>query len=336
MLEEILVTTRANAKVDPVLAIWSWEIPLYLFIGGLTAGIMFFGAAMILLGKQEQASFAAKRLPLWAPIVLSLGMGALFLDLEHKLYVWRFYTTFQPSSPMSWGSWVLLLVYPAGLMLILTYLREGYPTLHRWVSKLPLVPWIIDLSVKYRNAIAWSNLILAVFLGIYTGILLSAFSARPFWNTGVLGPLFLVSGLSTAAALVVLFARQAAERHLFLRIDVGLIVVELILVTLLLVNLATGTRVHLDALQHLLGGDYSFKFWVWFVLLGLATPLLLEVMEMFSRKRAVQALAMLSPILVIAGGYLLRQIAVDLGQETTWVQYTEQFDAELIKLLRPD
>ena len=37
-------------------------------------------------------------------VLLSLGMLALFLDLEHKLYVWRLYTTFQPTSPMSWGA----------------------------------------------------------------------------------------------------------------------------------------------------------------------------------------------------------------------------------------
>ena len=38
MVEELLVTARHNYKVDPSLAIWSWEIPVYLFLGGLTAG----------------------------------------------------------------------------------------------------------------------------------------------------------------------------------------------------------------------------------------------------------------------------------------------------------
>ena len=36
-------------------------------------------------------------------------------------------------------------------------------------------------------------------LGIYTGILLSAMVARPLWNSAILGPLFLFSGLSAAA-----------------------------------------------------------------------------------------------------------------------------------------
>ena len=84
MVEEILVTARHNAKIDPTLGIWNWEIPIYLFLGGITAGIMFFSALVILLKKEEQAPFAAYKLALWGPIALSLGMGGLFLDLEHK------------------------------------------------------------------------------------------------------------------------------------------------------------------------------------------------------------------------------------------------------------
>ena len=37
MLE--VTSTRHNPLIDPHLAVWSWEIPLYLFIGGIVAGI---------------------------------------------------------------------------------------------------------------------------------------------------------------------------------------------------------------------------------------------------------------------------------------------------------
>ena len=49
---------------------------------------------------------------------------------------------------------------------------------------------------------------LGVVLGIYTGILLSAFGARPLWNSAVLGLLFLISGLSSAAAFVHMVAKD--------------------------------------------------------------------------------------------------------------------------------
>ena len=52
-------------------------------------------------------------------------MLALFLDLEFKKHVYRFYLAFLPSSPMSWGSWILILVYPAALLLGLGSLDRG-------------------------------------------------------------------------------------------------------------------------------------------------------------------------------------------------------------------
>jgi formate-dependent nitrite reductase membrane component NrfD len=330
MLEEILVTPRANPKIDPVLSIWTWEISAYLFIGGLTAGIMFFAGFMILSKREAAARVATMQLPLWAPIVLSLGMLMLFLDLERKIMVWRFYTTFQPTSPMSWGSWVLLLVYPASILLILTYIRQGYPRLAALLEGVPYGKLAIDLTERWRTPIAWANIVLAVFLGIYTGILLSAFSARPFWNTGLLGPLFLVSGLSAAAALTVLGARMSEESHLFARIDVGLVSLELIIIALLLISLASGNQVQLAALGKLFGGNYTLIFWGGLIGFGLAAPLLLELVGFRWHQ---PWLLWLPPVMVLIGGYLLRHIAVNLGQDTTWVDYANPYNTELWQLI---
>jgi hypothetical protein len=52
------------------------------------------------------------------------------------------------------------------------------------------------------RALGWANLVLGVGLGIYTGILLNTMVARPLWNSAILGPLFLVSGLSAGAAVM--------------------------------------------------------------------------------------------------------------------------------------
>jgi formate-dependent nitrite reductase membrane component NrfD len=330
MLEELLVTVRDNPKVDPVLGIWGWEIPVYLFLGGLTAGIMVLCALVVLLRREGQAPFAARRYLLWAPLVLSVGMGALFLDLEHKLYVYRFYTTFQPSSPMSWGSWFLVLVYPASVLLVLATLRAGYPRLAAHALRYPGVAPVLDWCERHRRPLAGWNLLLGVLLGIYTGVLLSAFSARPFWNSGLLGPLFLVSGLSTAAALAVLAARDPGERHLFTRADAGILAVELTLVLLLVVDLATGPGPQLAAAGLILGGPYTLLFWGLFVGLGLLLPLLLELAEL----RGVRTWVLLAPLLVLGGGYLLRQATVELGQVSTWQEYARQHDPALLARLR--
>ncbi len=330
MVEEILVTARNNAKIDPSLGIWSWEIPVYLFLGGITAGIMFFSALMILMKKEDQAPFAAYKLALWGPIALTIGMVALFLDLEHRLFVYRFYTAFQPTSPMSWGGWILALVYPLNILLIMATLRVGYPSLAGYAERFGIVKWALDLAERYRHTIAVWNIPIAVGLGIYTGILLSAFMARPFWNSGLLGPLFLISGLSTAAALVVLVARQEHEKHMFTQYDVGLILVEIALIALLVISMATGARMQLEAFGKIFGGDYTVVFWGWFFALGLLVPLVLEYRELKGKKVAWVALA---PVLVLVGGYILRQVTVDVGQTVNWTQYATQFDPALLERL---
>ena len=40
MEEEIFVSGRMNHLIDPQLNIWHWQIPLYLFLGGMAAGIL--------------------------------------------------------------------------------------------------------------------------------------------------------------------------------------------------------------------------------------------------------------------------------------------------------
>ena len=330
MSEELLVTARNNALIDPSLHIWTWEVAMYLFMGGLTAGIMILAAMMTVRNKGQVAPYATTRLALLAPIVLSLGMTTLFLDLEHKLFVYRFYTSFQITSPMSWGAWILIVVYPISILQLLSTVRSGYSSLASTIDKLTIGRLIVDWCERYRMEIALAVIPFAVALGIYTGILLSAFSARPFWNSGVLGLLFLVSGMSTAAALVILLARQSSEKHLFTRIDLGIILAEIALVALTLISLASGSGQHIEALQSVMGGSYTFSFWVLFVGIGLLIPMLLEILEISGINKS---LAMLAPVLVLVGGYALRQVVMDAGQESAWTNYSTQYNAELLQRL---
>ena len=237
MNEELFVTARANELIDPSLHIWTWEVAMYLFLGGVTAGIMIFAAVVALLKKDREAPFASDRLAILAPIVLSIGMTTLFMDLEHKLYVFRFYTTFKVLSPMSWGAWILIIVYPISILQILSTLRRGVPKLAEYVDRLAVGRAAMDWCERHRREISLVAVPVGVILGVYTAILLSAFSARPFWNTGVLAPLFLTSGLSTAAALVALLTASNVERAWFTKVDVVLIVIELMLVGLFIITL---------------------------------------------------------------------------------------------------
>ncbi len=202
-----LDVVRTNPLVDPALHVWGGEVAAYLFLGGLTAGVMIL-TALLGNGLPALRSRAWRWLPFAAPIVLSVGMLFLFLDLEHKRFVHRFYLAWRLSSPMSWGSWILLAIYPATVLLGLMNLTDAEM---KTIESVPLVRGIGRLLGRLRDyardheaTLRWANIGLGIALGVYTGILLSTLSARSVWSSALLGPLFLVSGVSSGAALLML------------------------------------------------------------------------------------------------------------------------------------
>jgi len=305
-----LVLTRHNELIDPLVRVWGWEIPVYLFLGGWVAGMMIIVGYFVLRGRHREETCVCSVLPGLSAIILSLGMLALFLDLEHKLYVWRLYTTFQVASPMSWGAWILLLVYPA--LAAVFVLRP--PELLRGIW-----PGFDRLSARFGEPrvvrfIAATNIVLGVGLGIYTGILLSALGARPFWSSAILGPLFLVSGLSSAAAFTHLVARHVEERELLARSDNVFLVIELFVVGLFLIGLLSSSQAQVAAARLVLGGPLTAAFWVLVVGVGIVIPLVIQVLAVSHRIRHTP----LGPLLVMAGGLALRFVVVAAGQVSHW------------------
>ncbi len=116
-----------NPLVDPHLHIWHWQIPLYLFLGGLAAGILFFAALYFLNGKEKEYPAAVRLAPFLTPFLLVIGLLALFIDLRHKLYFWQLYTNIKLQSPMSWGAWTLMVITPVSFIWCALHIRELFP-----------------------------------------------------------------------------------------------------------------------------------------------------------------------------------------------------------------
>ena len=101
-----IMTNRANPGIDPIFHIWEWQIPVYLFLGGLVAGIMIIASAQEWKFTEKWEPRLSRIVPILAMVLLSLGMLVLYLDLEIKglkLNVIRLYMTFRPASPISLG-----------------------------------------------------------------------------------------------------------------------------------------------------------------------------------------------------------------------------------------
>ncbi len=312
MNEELIISGRENLMVDPQLHIWHWPIPLYLFLGGLAAGVLFFAALYYLLGKEDEYRSAVRRVPFIAPIALIIGLAALFFDLRHKGFFWQLYTTIRLESPMSWGAWTLLVITTVSVIWCALNVRELFPG---WDWK---YQWLKDLEIffnKYKKVLAWVMLVFAIITGVYTGILLSAFNARPLWNTSVLGPLFLASGLSAGAASIVLASRDRKERLLFSKIDLIILGVELFLIVHMFMGFLASTQVQIDAAQLFLGGRYTMVFWIFVVFLGIILPGTLDMMEL----RGKHIPAVIPGVLVIFGSLMFRFVFVFAGQVSRWL-----------------
>ena len=306
-----ITTTRHNEMIDPLLHVWGWEIPVYLFLGGLVAGMMIIAGYFLYTGRFKESESSRLYLPFISFVLLSVGMFALFLDLEHKLYVWRLYTTFEITSPMSWGSWILVLIYPVLIAGIILGMPEKYI---KKFSFLESARAFLQANKTRIRSLGMLNILFGIMLGMYTGVLLSSLGARPLWSTSILWVLFLTSGLSGAAAFIHMIAKDKYERELLAKGDNIFLSFELLVIIMMLVSLASTSEVHMNAAMLLISGEYAAGFWIFVIGLGIVIPLIIQLLAVNHKIKHTPV----APILVIAGGLALRWIIVGAGQLSHW------------------
>ncbi|HEY9076038.1 MAG TPA: NrfD/PsrC family molybdoenzyme membrane anchor subunit [Anaerolineaceae bacterium] len=322
---------------------WGWEVAIYLFLGGLVAGLMIFSGVFRLLqpGRFPRLLFMAD---LSGFPLLSFGMLFLLIDLSNKVNMWRLYTTFQISSPMSWGAWILLVtmailalrfvgLIPAprsfsvgGLHFFAPPPVQEEPADEQAEVKAPPKPsplvrfgekgWglLHKLAVwagRFDRLLAIVGMITGTAVGFYTGILLSTIPARPLWNTAVLAPLFLTSGLASSGAYLCLFLPENEHKRLA-PLSILFCGIELLLILAYAINLGYGTLAAQRSGAILFSGIYGWAFWGLVVLLGLIVPAVLEQLEMLHHQVKFIP-ARVPPVLKLLGGFTLRIVIVYAG-----------------------
>jgi len=329
MGEKIIVSGRNIEGLFPHVDVWGFGIALYLFIGGLAAGILLFATYFYIKGKQKEMPVIIKISTFIPPIIIAIGLLFLIGDLHHKLYFWQLMLHFEIASPMSWGAWVLLIILVLSIFWPLSFLEESKQyfeeknkkLLLKWstkllilVNKISFVAKLVNLFKKYRLSMAYTIFFLSIILGIYTGILLSSFNARPLWNTPILGLVFLVSGISTGAALLMWLSDNKEERKMFSKIDLALIGIELLFIGLMFLGLTWGSEVQQQAAAMFFGGDFTAVFWGVFAIFGLILPAILEILELNGKHIPIAVPA----TLILLGGLIFRMIIVSAGQISTY------------------
>ncbi|MCI5144418.1 MAG: hypothetical protein D3923_02580 [Candidatus Electrothrix sp. AR3] len=314
--------TGTNAITFPALHVWDWRIAVYLFLGGLAAGLMTMSAVSELraAGKNggKPNNPCSWPIPLLAFILLSIGLFFLWLDLERKLQVFRFYLNFQPFSPMSWGAWLVLLLHPPMIL----YAFATVPNEVKAKMKDGFLKRMADAMQPHLLKLARINFVFGVLLAVYTGILLSTFVARPLWNSAILPVLFLTSALSTGAAVMIIMAKEKEVKLFFTKMDIWLIFIEILALLLLFYGHYTGDAVHRLAIMPFFNSSHEFfPYFLSIITLGIVLPLaivfkFLEVTSKHTEELSTSGLLLMnaSAVLVLLGGVVIRFALVYAGQ----------------------
>jgi formate-dependent nitrite reductase membrane component NrfD len=223
---------------------WTWYILAYFFLAGLAGGSYFLAAFLRHWGTP--ADEAAARLGFYVALPAVLVCPILLtLDLSKPLRFWHmlvnttpadFGLNFNSGTPMSVGVWMLLIASVFALVSFVDALvRDGR-------IRNPLARRL-NRAHEGTAGKVWdvAGAVVFLFIAGYTGVLL-AVSNQPIWSdTWALGGLFLASGLSGSAALLILlmrYRRDAAPSRSFLELGERLFAgLELLLLAVLVLTL---------------------------------------------------------------------------------------------------
>jgi polysulfide reductase chain C len=268
---------------------WTWYIVLYFFLAGLAGGCYVLATIMRMRGSASDEPFVRLGYLVPLPVVI---LCAIFLtiDLGSPLRFWHMLINTTPGdgglnfkywSPMSVGVWALTIF---GFFTLLSFLES------RGTLRLPT--WV-----------ALIGSIFALYVMGYTGVLLSV-SNQPVWSdTYALGGLFLASGFSGSAALLLWLGAGDAEasRARLTRADGYFSLLELIFIVVFFTTLAIAGTI---------GREFA-PLWLilWIVVLVTLLP---GLRATFSRSSRPESTAI--AIAVLVGVFLMRVVVVFSAQ----------------------
>jgi hypothetical protein len=158
--------------------VWTWEVPLYFWFGGIAAGSSFVGLACDLAGDHRSAATARKvaiaaLLPSPPLLIMDLGRPARFANMLRLV---------KPRSPMNMGAWALTVFGALGTGAVVADELKVRPA---------------------ARALGGLTALVGGYLGSYTGVLLGV-TAVPLWARSrlFLGPIFVATATATGASAV--------------------------------------------------------------------------------------------------------------------------------------
>lgn len=277
---------------------WGWLIAAYLFLGGVGGGAYTIGAANSFLGERLALSTAVA---LWIAFP-ALLVGTVFLLADLGSPTRAVLAGRKPGT--SWiarGTWII------SIFMILSFLHL-----------------VMDQFLGADGAgrvLAVPGIIFAIGTMAYTGILLGASKGIPFWRSGVVPVIFVVSAMVTGHFAIMLGVRifggasETADALKVMALEAAVLVVLEVLAIVFFLQAAYRLPDSRESADRILRKG---MFVVGYFILGLAVPLILMVSVFYAGAEGMGGMIVLGAILGLVGGLILRQAVLTCGALPTW------------------
>lgn len=276
-------------------------LAIYFYMTGLSAGSFILSTMAYGFGMKSFKPLGKVGVVM-ATLLLMLAPVNLLSDLSQPARFWHLFLYLNPSSPITWGSFLLTL-YPLNCLVYAWFMFHG--------------------DAKRTKLFGMIGIPLALSVHGYTGFILALGKGRVLWNTALMPLLFLVSAMVSGIALMILVvvlkqrffpddreASRALVRTLS-KMLVGAIGFDLFLVASDVLVLLTSHEEAYQAAVLILRGSFAPFFVGVELLLGSLIPLLLLLIPKTGRSTFAVATA---SVLVMFGIFAMRYVMVIGGQ----------------------
>jgi formate-dependent nitrite reductase membrane component NrfD len=279
---------------------WTWQVPIYFWIGGIGAGTQLFATVAQLLGHEDDALKRASRYTVLVTMLLSPVL--LIWDLGRPERFYNMLRILKLRSPMSTQSWSLFTFGNLGGLIAARQAAEDGLLGDNFLSRLALR--LIPARLLTVLALPFG-----LFVGFNTGNLVSATSV-PIWarNWMLMGPTFLASGVSTALSWLSLVLHlghwgQAKTLRVLHRAEKAVIAIEAVLIALSLARMSRWSK-------PLFSKEVAPLFVGGTLLGGIAAPFALLA------GKGSRSKSMLASVLALAGGLAFRFAIIIAGRKS--------------------
>jgi formate-dependent nitrite reductase membrane component NrfD len=276
---------------------WGWLIAAYLFLGGVGAGAYTVAAINGFMGEGMALSTTVG---LWIgfPAVL---IGTLFLLADLGTPSRAVLAAMKPRT-----SWIARGTLIISIFMVLAFLHL---VLYQYTT----------VGAAVINVIAVAGIVFAVGTMAYTGILLGASKGIPFWRTGAVPVVFVISALVTGHFTIMIGVAQIARgadvaAMRVMSLEAAVLVVLEVLAIVFFLQAAYRQPDSRESAERIMRRKL---FVIGYFVLGLAVPLVLMLVAFWNLPQmggaGGVAVVSLGALLGLIGGLALRQAVLVCG-----------------------